>query len=72
MRVRSTKEKSHTNSDTISPPELKEHEIHTKLVDLQETLYTNQTGKFPHLLSKGNIYIMVATYIDSSYIFLSQ
>jgi hypothetical protein len=35
---------------------------------MQEKVYTDQTGKFPVLSSKGNRYVMVMVEIDSSYI----
>ena len=41
-----------------------------KVVDLKETMYTDQTGKFPYLSSKGNRYIMVGYHTDANYIFL--
>ena len=41
----------------------------TKVIDLKETMYSDQTGKFPYLSSKGNRYIMVAYHTDANYIF---
>ena len=41
----------------------------TKVNDLKETMYSDQTGKFPYLSSKGNRYIMVAYHTDANYIF---
>ena len=32
-------------------------------------MYSDQTGKFPYLSSKGNRYIMVAYHTDANYIF---
>jgi len=46
----------------------KKHDICVKVFDLQETIYTDQTGQFPYLSSKGNRYIMVAYHIDANYI----
>ena len=40
-----------------------------KVVDLKEVMYTNQTGKFPFLSSKGNRYVMVGYHADANYIF---
>ena len=39
------------------------------IVDLKEVMYTDQTGKFPYLSSKGNGYVMVGYHIDANYIF---
>jgi len=33
---------------------------------MKDTVYADQTGHFPHLTSKGNIYIMVAIHIYSN------
>ena len=40
------------------------------MIDLKEEIHTDQTGKFTHLSSNGNIYIMVAHNIDANYIFM--
>ena len=68
--MRSTQEKNESNINIVSPPEQKKNNIYTHMVDLQETVYIAQTGKFPHLSSKGNRYIVTGTRIDSNYIFL--
>jgi hypothetical protein len=33
----------------------------------KQLMYTNQTGHFPRMSSKGNIYIMVAVEMDGNY-----
>ena len=38
--------------------------------DPKETMYTDQTGKFPHVSSRGNKYMMVLTEIDSNSIWV--
>ena len=48
----------------------KEHDVYTKVLDLKETIYTDQTGQFPFTSSKGNQYVMVAIHVDASYIFM--
>ena len=48
----------------------KEHDIFIKIVDLKETLYTDQTGKFPYISSRGNRYVMVGIHVDGNYIFM--
>ena len=50
-------------------PIKKEHDIFIKVIDLKETIYTDQTGKFPYLSSKGNRYVMVGIHVDANYIF---
>jgi hypothetical protein len=48
----------------------KTHDIVINVFDIKEeavgTIYTNQPGRFPKRLSKGNQYIMVLTHIDSN------
>jgi len=46
----------------------KMNDFYYKVIDLKETIYTNQTDQFPHLSSKGNMYVMVAIHIDANYI----
>ncbi len=40
-----------------------------KIVDLANTVHSDQTGTFPFTLQHGNRYIMVAIYINTNYIF---
>ena len=40
-----------------------------KFVDLKETMYSDQTGKFMYLSSKGMRYIMIAYHTNENYIF---
>ena len=44
--------------------------MYIKVIDLREEIYTNQTGKFPSTSSEGNIYVMMAIHVDTSYIFM--
>ena len=48
----------------------KEHDVYVKVLDLKETIYTDQIGQFPFTSSKGNCYLMVAIHVDASYIFV--
>ena len=41
-----------------------------KMYDTHDTLYTDQTGKFPHLSSRGNRYQMIAYHVDSNSIWV--
>ena len=63
-KARDAKLAEETNATT--EPVKKEHDIMVKVVDLQETMYTDQTGMFPYLSSRGNRYIMVAIHIDAN------
>ena len=40
-------------------PIKKENYILIEVYDPKETMYTDQTGKFPHVSSQGNRYMMV-------------
>ena len=42
----------------------KENDIIIEVYDPKETMYTDQTGKFPHVSSQGNRYMIVLTHID--------
>ena len=44
----------------------KEHDIYTKVYDTRETIFTDQTGKFPTCSQTGHQYIMIMVEIDSS------
>ncbi len=49
---------------------IKHHDkIFIKIVDLANTIYSNQTGTFPFTSQCGNRYIMVAIHIVANYIF---
>ena len=41
-------------------------DIYTKIYNVQETVFTDQTGQFPKRSRAGNKYIMVMVKIDSS------
>ena len=41
-----------------------------KVVDIKETMNSDQTGKFPYLSSKGMWYMMVAYHSNTNYIFV--
>ena len=47
-----------------------EHNVYVEVLDLKETIYTDQTGQLPFTSSKGNRYIMAAIHVDASYIFM--
>ncbi len=49
---------------------IKRHDdMFIKVVDLADTIYSNQTGAFPFTLQHSNRYIMVAIHINTNCIF---
>ena len=66
--VRSTKAKpvpfEATNSNQLKGKKIQD--IYLKVYDVKETVYTDQTGQFPHRSQAGNKYLMVMVEIDSS------
>ena len=58
-----------TNTEESNPyQELQknQHEMFIKVVDLKETMYSDQTSKSPYLSSKGMRYIMIAYHTDEN------
>ena len=43
-------------------------DVYTKVYDVRETVFSDQTGKFPTRLQWGNKYLMVMVEIDSNVI----
>ncbi len=68
--VRSTKRKESTlakdNNDLVMPPHDSKRDVLIMVYNLKNTVYTNQTGKFPHISSLGNQYIMILHDVDSN------
>jgi hypothetical protein len=66
--VRSTKAKSKPFEEANAAPlrSKKVHDIFTKVYDPRETIFSDQTGKFPTQSQRGNKYIMVMVEIDSN------
>ena len=48
----------------------KENDILIEVYSPKETMYTDQTGNFPHASSQGNRYMMVLAHIDSDSIWV--
>jgi len=44
----------------------KERDVYTKVYDVRETIFSDQTGQFPKRSLSGNKYIMVMVEMDSS------
>ncbi len=71
QHVRSTRVKETTISDENNPPsspKKKEHDVYIRIFNAEETMHTDQTGRFPANSSSGNKYIMVLVQIDGNYI----
>ncbi|EED95555.1 predicted protein [Thalassiosira pseudonana CCMP1335] len=64
--VRSTKPKPFEtiNSDSLRGKKLRD--VYSKVYDVRETIFSDQTGQFPTRSLSGNRYIMVLVEIDSS------
>ena len=71
QNVRSTKKKVITEEVT-EEEELTcattKHNILVKIINAEETVYTDQTGRFPVQSSKGNTSLMVYFDVDANYI----
>jgi hypothetical protein len=52
---------------TKMPPK-KMQDVYIQIHNASETMHTDQSGRFPATLSKGNQYIMVLVEVDSNYI----
>ncbi|KAL7475165.1 hypothetical protein ACHAW6_005726, partial [Cyclotella cf. meneghiniana] len=62
--TRSTKQALPREEPRTPLPQLKD--IFIKTYDTHSTLYSDQTGKFPHLSSQGNRYQMILYHVDSN------
>ena len=66
--IRSTKQCVHP---TVLPTTLpQQQDIYIKTYDTRNTLYTDQTGKFPHVSSRGFQYQMFLYHVDSNSIWV--
>ena len=48
----------------------KVHDVYTKVYDVLNTVFSDQTGQLPTISKRGNKYIMVMVEIDSNAILL--
>ena len=64
--VRSTKPKPLVEVKDNRMRGKKERDIYTRVYDVRETVFSDQTGQFPKRSLSGNRYIMVMVEIDSS------
>ena len=53
-------------SNTVTMREGKVRDVYTKVYDIRNTTFSDQTGQFPTRSRKGNKYIMVMVEIDSN------
>jgi hypothetical protein len=66
VRSTKTKPKPFEEANNIPLRGKKVHDIYTKVYDARETIFSDQTGKFPTRSQRGNKYIMVMVEIDSN------
>jgi hypothetical protein len=64
--VCSTKEAESLKENQTVIPHIKKHDILILVYNAKATMYSDQTGKFPAVSSKGNKYIMVLHNVDSN------
>jgi hypothetical protein len=68
--VRSTKRMESTlakdDKELDAPPHDSKQDVLITVYNLRNTIYTDQTGKFPHISSLGNQYIMILHNVDSN------
>ena len=69
--IRSTKCKNETKATEEAPSKARVSKFYLKTVDLTSKLYSDQTGRFPITLSRGNKYVMI-TYDHNSNAILVQ
>ena len=58
-----------TTAPVTNPPStahIVAHNILIQIIDLKDSLYTDQTGRFPFVSSLGNCYIMILHHMDSN------
>jgi hypothetical protein len=71
QNVRSTRVKetpAETENDPPPTVQKEEHDVYIQLFNVEGTMLTNQTGRFPANSSSRNKYIMVLVEIDGNYI----
>jgi hypothetical protein len=54
------------DKDLDAPPPQQQWDILITVYNLRNTMYTDQTGRFPHISSLGNQYIMILHDVDSN------
>ena len=64
--VCSTKEAESPDKNQTIIPHIKKHDIVILVYNTKATMYSDQTGMFPAVSSKGNKYVMVLHDVDSN------
>jgi hypothetical protein len=64
--VRSIRTQEEEESKAPALP--KKKDVYVKIHNASETMYSDQTGRFPATSSRGNKYIMVLVKVDGNYI----
>jgi hypothetical protein len=64
--VCSTKEAESPDENQTIIPHVKKHDIMILVYNAKATMYSDQTGMFPAVLSEGNKYVMVLHDVDSN------
>ena len=66
--MRSTKPKSvdFEEVDKTLPSGLREKDVYIKVIEVKNTIYADQTGRFPVMSSSGHKYIMIMVEINSN------
>ncbi len=54
------------DKDLNAPPHNSKQDVLIMVYNLRSTMYTDQTGKFPHISSLANQYIMILHDVDSN------
>jgi hypothetical protein len=54
------------DKDLNAPPHDSKRDVLIKIYNLRNMMYTDQTGKFPHISSLRNQYIMILHDVDSN------
>eukprot|EP00804_Cyclotella_cryptica_P024317 CCRYP_015305-RA/>CCRYP_015305-RA protein AED:0.21 eAED:0.21 QI:0/0/0/1/1/1/2/0/741 len=59
-----------SNTPSLTAPSLPNQDIYIKTYDTRDTVFTDQTGKFPRVSSRGNRYQMILYHTDSNSIWV--
>jgi hypothetical protein len=52
--------------DPLPTAHIVAHDVLIRIIDLKDTLYMDQTGRFPFVSSLSNCYIMILHHMDSN------
>ena len=67
---RGEEEKNTCHNNQQATTLTKQEDIYIKVHNTNNTMYTGQTGKFPHISSRRNRYQMIAYHVDSNSIWV--